>query len=152
MECERREVAVAKSFRDLAVWQKGIQLTVLVYQLTKSFPREEIYGLTAQMRRAAISIPSNVAEGAGRLNSPEYRQFLGVARGSNFELLTQLQISKELHFVSEGAAKEVEDMCNEVGRMIYALISGIDKQRSSTTVAAAAQATASHTSHSTLHT
>jgi len=89
---------MARSYRDLLIWQKGIQLTVLVYQLSKTFPREDLYGLTSQMRRAAVSIPSNIAEGAGRLNTPEFRQFLGIARGSSFELQTQLTIAKELGF------------------------------------------------------
>lgn len=146
---------MAKSFRDLTVWQKGIQLTVLVYQFTKSFPREEIYGLTSQLRRAAVSIPSNIAEGAGRLNSPEYRQFLGVARGSVFELLTQLQIAKELHFGALEDIEAIEGLSNEVGRMIFALISGMDKQHSTNkgmTTRVQPMAPVSHTSHSTLHT
>jgi four helix bundle protein len=82
----------------LVVWQKAIQLTVQVYRLSVAFPREEIYGLTSQMRRCAVSIPSNIAEGAGRLNTPEYKQFLGVVRGSHFELQTQLTIARELGF------------------------------------------------------
>jgi four helix bundle protein len=85
---------MAKSYRELLVWQKGIPLSVLVYQLSKAFPREDLYGLTSQMRRAAVSIPSNIAEGAGRLNTPEYRQFLGIARGSSFELQTHLTIQE----------------------------------------------------------
>jgi len=80
---------MAKSYRELVVWQKSIQLTVLVYRLSSAFPREEKYGLTSQMRRCAVSIASNIAEGAGRLNTPEYKQYLGVARGSHFELQTQ---------------------------------------------------------------
>ncbi len=114
---------MAKSYRDLIVWQKGIQLTVLIYQLTSGFPKEELYGLTGQMRRAAVSIPSNIAEGAGRLNTPEYKQFLGVARGSSFELSTQLVIAKELGFGDAAQREQAENLSQEVGRMIFATIS-----------------------------
>jgi len=72
-----------QSFRDLQVWQKSMELTVVVYRITQSFPREEAFGLTSQLRRSAVSIPSNIAEGQGRLNTREFRQFLGIARGSN---------------------------------------------------------------------
>jgi four helix bundle protein len=74
------------SFRDLQIWQKAMQLAVAVYRLTDAFPREERYGLTSQIRRSAVSIPSNIAEGQGRTNLGEFRQFLGIARGSNCEL------------------------------------------------------------------
>jgi four helix bundle protein len=84
---------VANSFRDLIVWQKSMQLTVVIYGLTKAFPRDELYGLTSQIRRAAVSLPSNIAEGHGRLGTSEYRQFLGIARASNFELQTQLELA-----------------------------------------------------------
>jgi four helix bundle protein len=81
------------SFRDLQIWQKAMQLAVAVYRLTDAFPREERYGLTSQIRRSAVSIPSNIAEGQGRTNLGEFRQFLGIARGSNCELQTQLEIA-----------------------------------------------------------
>src|ERR1700691_3462212 len=74
---------MVKSFRDLLAWQRAIQLSVLIYRLTQVFPREELYGLTSQMRRSAVSVPSNIAEGHGRLSTGEYRQFLGIARGAN---------------------------------------------------------------------
>jgi len=128
---------MAKSYRDLVVWQKGIQLTTLIYKLTKSFPREEIYGLTSQMRRAAVSIPSNIAEGAGRLNTPEYRQFLGVARASNFELQTQLVIARELEFGDVGQIDLVESLSHEVGKMLFATIAALndnDRQLSLETI------------------
>ncbi|MGD0154835.1 MAG: four helix bundle protein [Terracidiphilus sp.] len=80
-------------------------MAVTVYRLTKGFPKEETYGLSSQMRRAVVSIPSNIAEGHGRLNTPEYRQFLGIARGSNFELQTQLEIARKLEI---GESKTVE--------------------------------------------
>ena len=119
---------MARSFRDLVVWQKGIQLSVLIYQLSKTFPREDLYGLTSQMRPAAVSIPSNIAEGAGRLNTPEYRQFLGIARGSNFELQTQLIIAKELGFGDAGQIAIAEGLSNEIGKMLFATIGTLDSQ------------------------
>jgi len=119
---------MAKSYKELAVWQKGIQLTVMVYQLSKSFPREEAYGLTGQLRRCAVSIPSNIAEGAGRLNTPEYKQFLGVARGSAFELQTQLQIAKELGYGDPKQLAQAESLSEEVGRMIFSTITSLRKK------------------------
>lgn len=119
---------MAKSYKELAVWQKGIQLTVMVYQLSKSFPREEAYGLTGQLLRCAVSIPSNIAEGAGRLNTPENKQFLGVARGSAFELQTQLQIAKELGYGDPKQLAQAESLSEEVGRMIFATITSLRKK------------------------
>jgi len=116
---------MARSFRELLVWQKGIQLSVLVYRLSKQFPREETYGLSNQMRRAAVSIPSNIAEGAGRLNTQEYKQYLGIARGSSFELQTQLTIARELGFGDNGQLREAEATCDEVGRMLFGVIQAL---------------------------
>src|ERR1700677_673204 len=99
------------SFRDLTVWQRSMQLTVAIYRLTQEFPREEIYGLTSQIRRAAVSLPSNIAEGHGRLNKGEYRQFLGIARASNFELQTQLQIARELEMGDQKLIDHAEGLC-----------------------------------------
>jgi four helix bundle protein len=119
---------MVKSYRDLVVWQKGIRLTVLVYELSRAFPRNELYGLTSQMRRAAVSIPSNIAEGAGRLKTTEYRHFLGIARASNFELQTHLTIAKELGFVEDGQAAIAEGLSNEVGKMISATIGALKER------------------------
>jgi four helix bundle protein len=116
---------MAKSFRELIVWQKGIRLAVLVYKLTSDFPRSETYGLVSQMRRAAVSIPSNIAEGAGRLNTGEYRQFLGVARGSAFELQTQLTIAKELEFGNASQRDAADALSHEIGKMIFGIIEAI---------------------------
>lgn len=109
------------SYRDLKEWRKSVHLAVSIYRLTGRFPKEETYGIAAQMRRSAVSIPSNIAESHGRFGQREYRQFLGVARGSNFELQTQLEIASELGF---GDAREIEDakaLSHEVGKMIYAI-------------------------------
>ena len=106
-----------RSFRDLLVWQRAVELTVAVYHLTREFPSDERYGLTSQIRRACVSVASNIAEGHGRNSTGEFRQFLGVARGSNFEVQTQLILSRRLQFggderlcVCEGLSAEVEKM------------------------------------------
>src|ERR1035437_4851243 len=101
---------MAQAFRDLQVWQRSIQLTVVVYRLTQNFPREEIYGLTSQIRRAAVSVPSNIAEGQGRLTIGAFRQFLGIARGSNYELQTQLEIARSLGFGNPELIDEAESL------------------------------------------
>jgi four helix bundle protein len=113
---------MAHSFRDLVVWQRAMQLTVAIYRLTQEFPHEEMYGLTSQIRRAAVSVPSNIAEGHGRLNTGEFRQFLGVARASNFELQTQLEIARALAFGKPKLLDEAEGLSHEVGKMIYAIL------------------------------
>ncbi len=90
--------AGTKSYRNLKAWQRSIELSVCVYRLTNGFPREEIYGLTSQLRRCSVSVASNLAEGYGRASKGEYRQFVGMARGSALELQTQLVIAKALGF------------------------------------------------------
>jgi len=115
----------AQTFRDLVVWQRAMQLTVAIYGLTRDFPREETYGLTSQVRRSAVSVPSNIAEGQGRLNVGEFRQFLGIARGSNFEVQTQLEIARALKFGNSALIDEAEVLSHEVGKMIYALLESI---------------------------
>jgi four helix bundle protein len=116
---------MVQSFRDLQVWQRSIQLSVSVYQLTKGFSCEEIYGLTSQMRRSAVSVAGNIAEGHGRLSTGEYRQFLGVAQGSNFELQTQLEIARALKFGDAVTIAEAEGLSFEVGKMIAGLLNAI---------------------------
>ena len=118
---------MAQSFRDLAVWQKAMQLTVNVYELTKAFPREELYGLTSQVRRAAVALPSNVAEGHGRLNRREFRQFLGIARASNCELQTQLELARRLGYGNPNDIQQSEKLSHGVGRMLYAIIESLGK-------------------------
>jgi four helix bundle protein len=113
---------MSQSFRDLQVWQKSIRLATTIYLLTKEFPREEIYGLTSQIRRSAVSVPSNIAEGQGRLTNGEAKQFLGIARGSNFELQTQLEIARALGLGKPEILNEAENLSHEVGKMIYALL------------------------------
>ena len=111
-----------RSFRDLQVWQKAMELTVLIYKLAGAFPREEIYGLRSQLRRCAVSIPSNIAEGQGRLNTREFKQFLGIARGSNCELQTQLEIARRLGLGDAKLIEEAEGLAHETGRMIFTIL------------------------------
>ncbi len=121
---------MGQAFRDLQVWQKAIQLTVVIYRLTQGFPREEIYGLSSQIRRSAVSVPSNIAEGQGRLSVGEFRQFLGIARGSNHELQTQLEIARSLKFGDSNLIDEAENLSHEVGKMIYALLESLHESTS----------------------
>ena len=102
-----------------------MQMAVLVYRLTDGFPRAETYGLASQMRRAAVSIPSNIAEGHGRLGTNEYRQFLGIARGSNFELQTQIEIARSLGKGNPKLLDETEGLSHEVGKMIFGILEKI---------------------------
>jgi four helix bundle protein len=103
-------------------------LSVAIYRLTKDFPREEVYGLSSQIRRATVSIPSNIAEGHGRLSTGEYRQFLGIARGSNFEVQTQLEIARALGFGNSKLLDEAEGLSLEVGKMISGILNAIKEK------------------------
>ena len=110
-----------KSYKDLLIWQKGIRIVVLVYKLTKSFPKEEIYALTSQVKRASVSIPSNIAEGFGRQTDKSFNHFLNIARGSLNEIETQLIIAKELEFdIDESLLKEILFLIEEESKMINA--------------------------------
>ena len=119
------EFKMSTGFRDLVVWQRSMQLAVTVYDLTKHFPREEIYGLTSQMRRSAVSIPSNIAEGQGRANPAEFRQFVSIARGSNCELQTQLELALALKLVDPASINSAQQLSEEVRKMLYGLISSL---------------------------
>lgn len=110
------------SYRNLKVWQRCIELSVAVYKLTGGFPREEMYGLTSQLRRAAVSAASNIAEGYGRASRGEFRQFVGMARGSVLELQTQLVIAGQLGFADEAHLSPVEALADETGKMTWALL------------------------------
>jgi four helix bundle protein len=116
---------MAQSFRDLIVWQRALQLTVSIYKLTGKFPREELYGLTAQVRRAAVSVASNIAEGQGRGTVGEFRQFLCIARGSNFEVQTHLEIARALRFGDSAAIDRTEALSPEVGKMFYGMLDSL---------------------------
>src|SRR5437588_4072562 len=110
-----------RSYKDLVVWQKGIALAKLVYGLTRSFPSEEKFGIVAQMRRAAVSIPSNIAEGQARRTTPEFIQFIGHAEGSAAELDTQIILAVELNFCPKKDALPLYELNDEIRRMLNAL-------------------------------
>jgi four helix bundle protein len=118
---------MAQDYRDLIVWQRAIELTVCIYQLTRSFPKDEQYGLISQMRRASVSIASNIAEGRGRLNAGEFRQFLGLAQGSTYELQTQLVVASKLGLGSAESLDEAEALSNEVSKMLGSFIQSVGK-------------------------
>ena len=116
---------MSSSFRDLTVWRKAKKLSLDVYRVTKKFPRDEVYGLTSQVRRAAVSVVSNIAEGQGRLTRGEFLQHLGHARGSLFELHSQLEIAAELGYIPAPEFKEIEDLIGEVRAMLLGLIESL---------------------------
>jgi four helix bundle protein len=122
--------ARTRHYRDLQVWQKAMELARLVYRETEGLPKAETYGFQSQMRRAAVSIPSNIAEGHGRLDDGHFRQFLANSRGSLFELQTQLELAGDLNLMDEGRVKELMSACEEVARLINGLIGVLDPSRS----------------------
>ncbi len=107
------------------MWQRSVQMRVAIYKLTAGFPKEEIYGLSSQLRRAGVSVASNIAEGYARASRGEYKQFLGMARGSNSEVQTQLVIARELGFGSPQTLDTAEGLSNEVGKMMAAILRGL---------------------------
>ena len=110
------------SYKDLIVWKKAVELAIVIYRLTDKFPKEEVYGLTSQMRRAAVSIPSNIAEGSIRGSKKDFCHFLRIASGSVAELETQVEISKNLPFGKNLNYDEVSNLAIEVNKMIHGLI------------------------------
>jgi four helix bundle protein len=119
-----------RHFRDLLVWQKAMSLARAVYLETEALPQKELFGLQSQMRRAAVSIPSNTAEGQGRLNDGHFRQFLATARGSLFELQTQLELAAGLRFLDQGKVDNLMEQSEEVARMINGLLASLESQGS----------------------
>lgn len=111
-----------KSYRELLVWQKAMELVVLVYRLTETFPKREVYGLAAQLRRAGVSVPSNIAEGYGRGSRREYLQFLSIAQGSLKELETQVLIAERLTFATAAQASRLLSEAEAIGKMLGSLI------------------------------
>lgn len=106
-------------YQQLNIWKESMDLVLEIYQLTDSFPQTELFGLTSQMRRAAISVPSNIAEGAGRLSTLDFRRFLNIALGSLCELHTQLILSKRLALIEEDKSTSIEDKIDKIKNMIY---------------------------------
>jgi len=122
---------MGQSFKDLIAWQKATDLTVETYKLTSQFPDSERFGLANQMRRAAVSIASNIAEGYGRSTKGEYHLFLGHARGSCCELETQIFVARRLGFGSRSILDATEQLCNDVGRLLGALMKSVQPKKSS---------------------
>ena len=119
-----------RSYRDLIVWQRAMKLVKLAYLFTAGHPREEVYGLTAQLRRAAVSVPANIAEGTGRENSGSFIQHLRIAQGSLKELETHVLLSVDLEFSSVVSSQLVLEEADAVGRLLRALIRSLQKRQS----------------------
>jgi four helix bundle protein len=111
-----------KSHKDLDVWKRSVSLVTFIYEVTQPFPKEEIYGLTNQIRRAAISIPSNISEGAGRKHSKEFIQFLYFSLGSLSELETQIIIGENLRYISSEKSEKIQNELDEIRKMILGLV------------------------------
>ncbi len=108
--------------RDLITWQKSMSLVTDIYRVTRNFPKNEIYGLSSQLRRAAVSVPSNLAEGHGRTSRKDFHRFVGQARGSLVEVETQLEIARNLDYLSQSFAADLLARANEVGRLLNGLL------------------------------
>jgi len=117
-----------KNYQDLIVWQKAMDLVEAVYQKTKDFPKEEIYALTSQLRRAAVAIPSNIAEGQGRASKKEFANFLSIAHGSVREVETQILIAQRLGYLSGAEATNLLDLAGELGRMLQGLMNALRRK------------------------
>ena len=118
-----------RDYRDLIVWQKGIALTKAVYSLTRRFPKYEIFALTDQLQRAAVSVPSNIAEGQARQHTGEFRQFLYMALGSLAELDTQVTIAQELKYVSVEECLQIDRLITEMRKMLHTLIARLPQAK-----------------------
>jgi four helix bundle protein len=116
---------MGESFKDIVAWQRAVEMTVEIYKLTSQFPDSERFGLTNQLRRASVSVPSNIAEGYGRSTKGEYLLFLGHARGSNSEVETQLTIAKALGFGAVPSHEKAGQLCSEVGRLIGSMMKSL---------------------------
>lgn len=118
-----------QSYKELTVWQKSVELVSEMYQVTKRFPKEEMYGLISQIRRSAVSVPSNIAEGWGRGSTQEYIRFLTIARGSLMELETQLIISEKLTYLTSEQQAALSKSIEQIGRMLNGLIKSLGRKR-----------------------
>src|SRR4029077_7680526 len=119
------EAGMGKSYRELVGWQKAMLLVTEIYRATKTFPIEERYGLTTQLRRAAVSVPRNIAEGQARISSRDFHRFLGIARGSLVEIETQVEIATSLGYLSCGEAAAVLRSTADLGRLLNGLVASI---------------------------
>lgn len=112
-------------YQDLVVWQRAMDVAADAYAITRSFPQDEKFGLSSQIRRAAVSVPSNIAEGQGRLTKGEFKNFLGQARGSLYELETQVLLAVRLGYTTESGTSRLFDLASEVNRLLNGLISSL---------------------------
>ncbi|MGA9543624.1 MAG: four helix bundle protein [Candidatus Sulfotelmatobacter sp.] len=126
MQCSVRPIV--QSHRDLVVWKKSMALVLNVYRCTRAFPKIETYGLTSQLRREVISVPSNIAEGQGRLSTGEFRQFLGNARGSLMEVETQILVAQDLGYFDQNQSEALLSATAEVGRILNGLLASLSKR------------------------
>jgi four helix bundle protein len=115
------------TYRELIVWQKAMDFVQSVYQATARFPKEELYGLTSQLRRGAVSIPSNIAEGQGRETRGEFRRFLSIAYGSLREVETQIMIAERLHYLTENNCSQLLEAAGEIGRLLNGLTASLSR-------------------------
>jgi len=120
---------VLKNYKELKVWQKSYQLCLKIYKVTARFPKEERFGLTSQIRRAVVSVPSNIAEGYGRKTTADYIRSLYIAYGSNCELETQIQLSGDLGYIGGSLLEGIKDEIQEIERMLKALIKSLENKR-----------------------
>ena len=120
------------SYKDLKVWNKAMDLTTMVYDALKTFPPKEEYGLSSQMRRSSVSIPSNIAEGYGRNSTLDYCRFLQIALGSAYELETQVELARRIDYVDNDTANKLATQLTEVGRMLNSLINKIKPDKNKT--------------------
>lgn len=119
------------NFKELQVWQKSIDLASFIYQLTASFPKDERYGLTSQIQRSAISIPSNITEGCGRVSDKELQHFISISMGSSYEMETQIILAHKLKYISDDQRKDFEESVQPVQKMLYGLYNSLNKRTSS---------------------
>jgi four helix bundle protein len=129
---------MGQSYRDLIAWQKAMELARLTYRVTEEFPKREIYGMAAQMRRCAVSVPSNIAEGQGRLSNLEFRKFLSNALGSLVELETQSTLAADFKYIHPLQLAELEKKAAEIGRLINGLVASINAREAKNRISKAA--------------
>jgi four helix bundle protein len=123
----KESIMSVSDHRQLVVWQKGIQLSLETYRISRRFPREETYGLTSQIRRAAVSVPANIAEGNGRIHRAEYAHFVSIARGSLREVDTLMEIALGLGYVNEKELANIRELLDHVGRMLTRLLKRLER-------------------------
>jgi four helix bundle protein len=123
--CRARSAPIVQSYRDLIVWKKAMPFVLAIDRSTEGVPKTETYGLTSQFRRAAVSVPSNIAEGQGRRSTEEFKQFLGNARGSLMEVETQILIARELGYLKQPDAENLLSVAAKVGRILNGLLASL---------------------------